>query len=98
VLPEINRIWAQANIIWNVEQIISEPIVQDRMFQNKIDFVVRTKRDKKGRSDPARQPLLYELMAPENKSSKAELNANLFHIYIFPFIGNTCAWRITNYR
>lgn len=89
VFPEMNQIWSQAGIKWIAEQIIIEPIAEDTGFQDKIDFIVTTARDSEGRSDPDRLPRLYDLMQPDNRSLDSELGSNLFHIYIFPFIGNT---------
>ena len=89
IIPEINSIWSQAKIEWMVEGIINEPIVEYNGFEEDIEYIINSERDDEGRSDPARLPLLYNLMNPSYLSSEIELEKNLFHIYIFPFIGNT---------
>ncbi|SDU13175.1 hypothetical protein SAMN04487762_1987 [Polaribacter sp. Hel1_33_78] len=89
IIPEMNSIWSQAKIEWMVEGIINEPIVEYNGFEEDIEYIINSERDDEGRSDPARLPLLYNLMNPSYLSSEIELEKNLFHIYIFPFIGNT---------
>ncbi len=89
ILPEMNSIWSQAKIEWTIEQIINEPIVEYTGFEEDIEYIINSKRNDQGRSDRARLPLLHKLMDPSNLSSEMELEQNLFHIYIFPFIGNT---------
>ena len=89
VIPELNRIWEQARITWNIESIIEEEIFKYDGYESSIEFIINTKRDEDGRSDPNRLPPLYYLMQPKHRSSASELNSNLYHIYLFPFIGNT---------
>ena len=89
IIPEINAIWEQADVHWNIESIIEENVVKGDAYQESINFIVNTKRDSEGRSDPERLPHLYSLMQPEHRSTPDELGENLFHIYLFPFIGNT---------
>lgn len=89
IIPEINSIWAQADIHWKIEAIIEEDVVKGNDYQESITFIASTKRDSEGHSDPARLPHLYSLMQPEHRSTSEELGSNLFHIYLFPFIGNT---------
>jgi len=89
IIPEMNLIWSQASIEWKVEGIINEPIVEYTGFEEDVEYIINSKRDDEGRSDKARLPLLYNLMNPSYLSSEIELEKNLFHIYIFPFIGNT---------
>jgi len=89
IIPELNDIYSDTKVVWNVESIIEEPIVEFEGFQDSIDFVINTQRDAEGRSDPDRLPHLYDLMQPENRSTPFELDKNLFHIYLFPFIGST---------
>lgn len=89
IMPEVNAIWSQANIKWVIESIIEEAVVKGESYEESIDFIASTKRDSAGRSDSDRLPHLYALMQPENMSKAEELDKNLFHIYLFPFIGNT---------
>ena len=89
VLPEINLIWRQAGIQWKVESIIYEEILDHLTTDSDISYIAGSSRNKYGRSDPLRLLKLYNLMNPINRSAYHELNSNLFHIYLFPFIGNT---------
>lgn len=89
IVPEMNAIWDQAKIKWNIESIIEENVVKDSDYDQKVNYLATCKRDSLGHSDPARLPILYSLMQPEYRSVEEELGKNLFHIYIFPFVGNT---------
>lgn len=89
IMPEVNAIWKQANIQWDIESIIEENVVKGDTYENSLIFIAGTKRDSEGRSDAERLPHLYSLMQPQNMSKADELDKNLFHIYLFPFIGNT---------
>jgi len=89
IMPELNAIWDQADIHWNIDTIIEEDVVKGANYEESIAFIASTKRDSEGRSDPARLPHLYSLMQQEHRSTFDELGSNLYHIYLFPFIGNT---------
>ena len=89
IIPEVNKIWEQAGIVWLIESIIEEDVVKGVSYQESINFIVNTKRDANGSSDPARLPHLFSLMQPQYMSTEEEIGKNLFHIYLFPFIGNT---------
>lgn len=89
IVPEINAIWSQAKITWVIESIIEEDVVKNDSYQQAINYIVNCGRNSEGESDPARLPLLYLLMQPQYRSKTDELGKNLFHIYLFPFIGNT---------
>jgi len=89
IMPEVNAIWSQANIKWVIESIITESVVKGQSYEESIAFIASTKRDSAGHSDSDRLPHLYSLMQPKNMSKAEELDKNLFHIYLFPFIGNT---------
>ena len=89
LMPELNDIWQQAGIHWSIEKIIQEPVQTYDGYQDDVRYIVDSQRDSEGKSDPERLPRLYDLMQPDNRSSEEELDDNLFHIYIFPFIGNT---------
>ncbi len=89
IIPEVNAIWSQAGIEWVIESIIEEDVVKTDSYEETIGFIAGTKRDSAGHSDPDRLPQLYSLMQPQNMSKEEELGTNLFHIYLFPFIGNT---------
>jgi hypothetical protein len=89
IIPEINAIWKQAKIIWVVESIIEEDVVKHKNYKESIAFIASTERNSEGQSDPARLPHLYNLMQPDNRSTVNDLYKNLYHLYLFPFIGNT---------
>lgn len=89
IIPEVNSIWEKASIKWVIESIIEEDVVKGSTFEESINFLVNTKRNSNGHSDPARLPHLFSLMQPQYMSKEEELGKNLFHIYLFPFIGNT---------
>jgi hypothetical protein len=101
LMPELNSIWDQAKIRWEVESIIDEEVVKDNTYESSINYLVNCGRDEEGVADPARLSLLYSFMQPAFRSKTDELNGNLFHIYLFPFIGNTSqgnAMRDFNYH
>lgn len=89
IMPELNSIWEKAGIHWNIESIIEENVVKGETYQESLVYVVNAVRDAEGRADPERLPRLYSLMQPEYRSTEEQLEKNLFHIYLFPFIGNT---------
>ena len=88
IIKEVNKIWSQANIYWEIESIIEENIIKHKKYQESINFIANTERDANGKSNPERLIHLYDLMDPNNKSTNHELDTDLFHIYLFPFIGN----------
>ena len=89
IIPEVNEIWDQAGVEWVIESIIEEDVVKGDGYKSSINFLINTSRNENGNSDPDRLPHLFSLMQPEHMSEEAELGKNLFHIYLFPFIGNT---------
>jgi hypothetical protein len=89
LIPELNAIWDQARIRWEIESIIEEEAVKDSNYEASINYIVNCGRDEAGQADPLRLPLLYSFMQPAFRSQQDELGGNLFHIYLFPFIGNT---------
>jgi hypothetical protein len=89
IVPEVNKIWEQAGIVWNIETIIEEDVVKSATYNESLVFLVNTERNSQGQSNPERLPHLFSLMQPQYMSSENQLGKNLFHIYLFPFIGNT---------
>ncbi len=101
LVPELNAIWDQAKIRWVIESIIEEEVVKDSNYEASINYIVNCGRDEVGQADPVRLSLLYSFMQPAFRSKTDELNGNLFHVYLFPFIGNTSqgnAMREFNYH
>ena len=86
-LPELNRIWKQAKVEWVVESVILEEIVHTGSYHEDLAYVLNA--DGASASNPL--PLLHRMMDGRYKSTATQLNAkaNLFHVYFFPFIGNT---------
>jgi len=89
IIPEVNAIWSKAKITWVIESIVEEDVVKNNTYQQDINFIVNCGRNSEGESDPVRLPILYSLMQPQYRSKTEEIGKNLFHIYLFPFIGNT---------
>ena len=85
----MNAIWEQAKIKWVIESIVEEDVVKDVSYEHSVYYIAHCVRDEEGHSDPARLPILYSLMQPEYRSQGDEIGKNLFHVYIFPFTGNT---------
>ena len=81
-------IYKQAGIRWNLESVVDEPANKTDTYAQDIAYIAATKRDVFGKSDPTRLPLLYSLMNPQHLALN-KLDQNLYHIYLFPFIGNT---------
>lgn len=89
ILPQLNEIYKRANIIWKIESIIEEDIVKFDGYRHSIEYVLNTNRNSRGKSDPNRLAHLYNMMQERYRSPEEKLKGNLFHIYLFPFIGNT---------
>ena len=91
IIPEVNRIWAEAKIRWHIESVIDEMVVRTESYNEDVAYVMAAGRDENGRSDPARLPCLNRMMDERYRSTAQQIatNVNLFHVYLFPFIGNT---------
>ena len=89
LLPEINKIWSAAGIQFQIESIIDEPVIKPENYGELLEVVINAKRDKNGKADRARLGPLFEMMDPTHRSAEKETYGPLFHIYLFPFIGNT---------
>ncbi|MFT5680763.1 MAG: hypothetical protein ACI8RZ_001669 [Myxococcota bacterium] len=91
ILPEVNRVWKQAGVRWVLESVVEEAMVRTTTHEQDVAFVMAAARDAEGRSDPERLPLLNQMMAAKHRSTTEQLaaNTNLFHIYLFPFVGNS---------
>ena len=99
VLPEVNRIWSQANINWELVGVYNEDVVKKgyrqipagypKNYKKLKNIVEKARRDSSGRSDPRRLTPLFLFMQPENRIKPSEFGQNNFHVYLYPFIGNT---------
>jgi len=89
IILELNEIWSQADIKWDIESIIEEDIIKFEGYGESIIFIASTERDSEGRSKPERLSHLFSFMNPQDMSTADELESDLYHIYLSPFIGNT---------
>lgn len=81
VIKEVNRIWQQADIKWEIEDVVAELSADIPDKAEQLQFVTNTKRDERGKSDKSRLPVLYSLIDKSQHSDTA------YNVYIFPFIG-----------
>jgi len=99
VLPEVNRIWSQANINWELAGVYDEDAVKKgyrqipagypKNYKKLKNIVEKARRDSSGKSDPRRLIPLFLFMQPGNRIKPSEFGQNNFHVYLYPFIGNT---------
>ena len=99
IMPEINQMWNQAGIHWNLEEVIIEDVTKENYvgvpdgypnnYRDMKSIVENATRDAEGRSDARRLVPLFLFMDPENRIERDEFGTNNFHVYIYPFIGNT---------
>jgi hypothetical protein len=99
IMPEINKMWKQAGIHWNLEEVILENATKENFvgvpagypsnYADLKSIVENATRDENRRSDPRRLAPLFLLMDSENRIERDEFGTNNFHVYIYPFIGNT---------
>ncbi|MBT6904419.1 MAG: hypothetical protein HOA27_09645 [Gemmatimonadetes bacterium] len=99
IMPEINKMWKQAGIHWNLEEVILENATKENFvgvpagypsnYADLKSIVENATRDENRRSDPRRLVPLFFLMDSENRIERDEFGTNNFHVYIYPFIGNT---------
>ncbi len=91
LLPEVNRIWAPARIRWRLESVREEQVVRTATYERDKAHVLATGRNSMGRADPSRLPALHRMMDERTRATPEDAGAgmSLFHVYLFPFIGNT---------
>jgi Metallo-peptidase family M12B Reprolysin-like len=89
IIPEVNRIWAQANIKWTLDSVNSENVIKGTGYESGLKLIETAARDSDGHSDDARLLPLYNMMDPRYRGTAASNKTNLLNVYIFPFIGNT---------
>ena len=83
VIPELNRIWDQANIKFELESFIVSPINDLSNKQKKIQYILNAKRDAQGKSDNKRIKKLNQLIDWKHH------NYDLINIYIVPYLGES---------
>ena len=98
IITELNTIWKQANIKWAIDSIPEEPIFETDNLQEKINYVLESNRDG---PFPDRLTYLEDFTQPGSRIEKDEDGSFFFHVYLFPFTGNTrqgtaIRWRNNN--
>lgn len=83
ILPEINRIWRPAGIVWALESIVERSANSLANHDEGITAIQNAKRDENGKSDPARAQFIKAYCADE--SGHAAIN----NVYLFPYLGQT---------
>ena len=87
IILELNEIWSQADIKWDIESIIEEDIIKFEGYEESIIFIASTERDSEGRSNPERLTHLFSFMNPQNMSIANELESDLVS-----FIVRNCSY------
>lgn len=83
LLPEINRIWRQANVEWTVDAIATETAAAGTRRDRTVAMLAATRRDADGRSDPRRLRKLDKLLATAGADGAA------IDVYLVPYLGET---------
>jgi hypothetical protein len=83
ILPEINRIWKQANIQWDLECIIDRPFEEISDCRNAIAGIERSKRDGVNVDNARRVERIGAL------SGVKQAHPSIHQIHLFPFLGST---------
>ena len=86
IMPEVNKIWSAAGIEFKIESILKESVIKPIDYDQLLATVINAKRDENGKSDPNRLEPLFKIMDPAHRTPEL---GPIFHIYLFPFIGNT---------
>lgn len=82
VLPEINRIWKQANIQWVLEKIVEQPGANLPNREELITYIQNSNR-KEEEASRNRVPNILRL------SSSSRGHVAVHNLYLFPYIGQT---------
>ena len=82
VLPEVNRIWSQANVVWILDGIQDCPTKEtDR--EEVIAYVLGTQRDSEGHGDPERIAKYLSILPIDQEVDR------VVNIYAVPYLGGT---------
>jgi hypothetical protein len=82
VLPEVNRIWSQANVEWILDGILNCPTKEtDR--EEVIAYVLATQRDSEGHGDPERIQKYLSILPIDQEEDR------VVNIYAVPYLGGT---------
>lgn len=96
ILPEVNRIYEQANIQWNLTKVSTDK-PKYKNYRKIPDGYPSTPDELKELVVTATRTSNYErrltplmmFIKNKNRVKRSEFGTNSFHIYLFPFIGNT---------
>jgi hypothetical protein len=83
VLPEVNRIWAQANIRFTIESCRIEPLLAVEGRDGALRYVEKFKRGDEKTEGNKRVENIDKLFDPKKRHPTAH------NVYLFPFIGST---------
>jgi len=82
VLPEVNRIWSQANIEWILDGIQECP-TKDTNRDEVVAYVLATQRDSEGHGDPERIQKYLSILPIDQEEDR------VVNIYAVPYLGGT---------
>ena len=83
VLPELNKIWAPANISFTKGPLTYSPALEADDKEQLISNIVNAKRNSSGKSDPLRMESLRKLIDWKQHDNK------VINIYFVPYLGET---------
>ena len=83
VLPEVNRIWAQADIRFTIERCQAEPLLPVESRDEALRYVEKFKRGDEATEGNKRVESIDQLFDPK------ERHPTVLNVYLFPFIGST---------
>lgn len=81
IMPEINRIWRKAGIVFKLENIFQNPGTNPQDKSKLIVDIIDARRDSQGKSDPKRIKKLNKLINWDN------LHPNAINVYLVPYLG-----------
>jgi hypothetical protein len=82
VLPEVNRIWSQANIEWILDGVQDCP-TKDTNREEVVAYVLATQRDSEGHGDPERIQKYLSILPIDQEEDR------VVNIYAVPYLGGT---------
>lgn len=85
VMPELNRIWRPAGIVWKLESIVDHEVPPDSSPERQriLEAIAASHRNDQGKSDPARIPLIQSFFDSEQDFPSG------FTVRLFPYLGIT---------
>lgn len=83
ILPEINRIWRPAGIVWALESVVERPAKKIANHDEGIQAIVNAKRGVGDTADTKRLPFIYAFC--DRESGHKTVN----NVYLFPYMGQT---------